>query len=76
MVNTGDDVPRPVSVAEQAQVGLIAQQGVSAFLEMVGRGLPVVVCENTQCRVALYTVAPVLGRKVATCPGCYGSPAT
>jgi len=51
-----------------------AVMAVQSFLTGIAGGEHVAQCENTQCRVALYTVPSDHGRMIPVCPGCYGSP--
>lgn len=59
----------------QATARLTAQMAVAAFLQGIGRGQRVGVCENAQCRVALFTLSPEgeAGTRVQSCPSCYGA---
>lgn len=59
-----------------------AQQAVTAFLHGLGDGQELALCENPQCRTALYKVPRVViqvprraGKtRLSVCPSCGGSP--
>jgi hypothetical protein len=60
----------------QATAVRTAQAAVNAFLTGLADGEELAICENTECRVRLYTVPTSTdrGRRLPVCPGCYGSP--
>lgn len=57
----------------QAEIGMIAQEGVQAFLTQMSGGAQMAICSNAECRVRLYVVPAGLGTRVPLCPACYGA---